>query len=167
VNNSNSISTYENSAIRFLNHATQHTFGSFDSSLSNDYNNLLSDHGYVAGNMQIEINNLTVGDNYLVQLWLPMWNNSFTAVFDSIVTLTSGSPSQKSQYAIGRFQATSTQLIIAAEGQPYVLAPALQVRTLAVQEVSAPSTFALSGLALIGLASLRRKKQTQNLTMNS
>jgi hypothetical protein len=160
----NSISTYDNSAIRFLNHISSANYGSNNPSLSTGYNDLLSRHGFTGGSMQIEINNLTIGNDYLVQLWLPIWNAPYTATFDSVVSLVSGKSNEPAQYAIGRFQATDITQVISATTQSYVLAPALQVRELSYNTASAkavpePSTLAIFALGLMGLASRRFKKQ--------
>jgi len=114
--------------------------------------------------MEIEINNLTIGNDYLVQLWLPIWDNQWSATFDSEVSLLTGKNSIHAQYAIGRFQATDIKQVISAVGHPYVIAPALQVRelsdnTASAQAVPEPSTLAIFALGLMGLASRRFKKQ--------
>ena len=169
-NHSGNISTYANSDIRFLNHIGSGNWGGNYGSLSNEYHALLSRHGYTStgqGPMTIEINNLVIGNEYLVQLWAPTWDDTYEATYDSSVILTSGSNSRDknlAQYIVGRFTATDAQQLITATTNQHIIAPALQVRgtSAAIQAstlVPEPSTLTIFALGMIGLASRRFKKK--------
>ena len=128
---------------------------------SANYKNIVSTFVYhliAYPSIQVQLSNLTIGDQYQVQLWAYDGKNS-----DLVQTTLSGSPSVTlnpvlGQFAIGDFTASSSTLTFtapAASGQSYDLISTVSVRD--ITPVPEPNTLLtlVSGFGI--LACLRRR----------
>jgi len=109
------------------------------------------------GGVTINLSALTIGQEYLVQLWTGYWDGAnwrteFIAG-NSSGLLDQGDPdgSRLSQYVVGSFTADAITQTITATGPDYGIPSFLQVRA-----VPEPSSALLGGLGLLAL--LRRRR---------
>jgi hypothetical protein len=159
--------TFGTSNISFSGVASTQNYGSpAPSSWDSGYRDLVNNGAWHANGFNMVINNLTLGEEYLVQIWNPYWDSNWKTDYCT-GTSCSGDvnhgvgSSVISQYVTGSFIAdSSTQTIFAAPGSnSYGLPSSIQVRSQVRSQVPEPSIIALFGLGLAGLGfSARRKK---------
>lgn len=138
-----------------------------------DYNNLLS-KGYFTpafDTANITLSGLTIGDSYRVQLWVPVWDHTWTTTFSTSNGETSTSVDMNNvytaaRYVVGNFVADGTsQTIVYGQtvgpSSAYGLVAAAAVFNLSSPAaVPEPGTYAaLAGLAALGLVVWRRRQQ--------
>lgn len=124
-----------------------------------DYQNILRGGFYQFGSgLNINIPGLTVGQEYLVQLWTTTWDANFPTQF--IAGNSSGLMSQSiagsnPQFVIGTFTADSATQVINAQGNSgsYAVVGSLQVRA-----VPEPSSALIAFAALCCLSLIRNRR---------
>jgi hypothetical protein len=149
------------------------SFGSAPGGWDSSYAVLVGGGGYngSSGSTTLILSGLTAGDTYQVQIFESFWNTNWATNFtggantSGNVNLTGGDggagSSSVPQYVLGTFTADdSTEDITLHSPTSYLIFTAAQVRTAdAVAVTPEPSSFALLGSGLLGLAGvvLRRK----------
>lgn len=145
------------------------SLGSAPASLGSDYQKLITiASGASDQSLIISLSSLTVGSEYLVQLWTPYWdaNNWATSFSGGVNTsnyLNTGylAGERPAQFVVGSFIADATNQIITSNAKNHwSLISGLQVRTIsAVAAVPEPETYAMfmAGLGLMGFIARRRK----------
>ncbi len=74
--------TFQNSAIRYSYSGRRPSHGVAPSEWGSEYQKLLNPHGYsTGGQILIFINNLKIGEDYLVQIFAPYWNTTWTTEY--------------------------------------------------------------------------------------
>lgn len=157
--------TFNNSGITFGNVSSKANYGNLPITGWDSQYLKLVDQGDWRGNgggVTININNLVVGNDYLVQIWNPYWNINWTTEYKDELGNSSGllnhgltSGNIAPQYVVGMFTANSSMQTISSFGPTYSIVGSLQVRNTTISE---PSPLALLGLGLLGLGLARRKK---------
>ena len=98
----------------------------------------LLDKGDWTGNLVglvININNLVIGNEYLVQIWNPFWNINWTTEYQDEFGNSSGllnhsiSGTTTPQFVVGRFTASSSMQTISTFGPNYSIVGAIKVRS--------------------------------------
>jgi hypothetical protein len=128
------------------------------------YNQLLFSAAYKSVDVPdaIQIEGLTVGRTYEVQIWTPFWDANWATSFvagNTSDALNVGVGGARPQYVIGSFVADGSDETIGITGQKtYRMFAALQVRELAVA-VPEPATWwmMIAGFGIVGAAQRRRR----------
>jgi hypothetical protein len=147
------------------------------SGLPSDYKTLLSSYGYSdsALTLQVSIGGLAIGQNYLIQVWssvsnqtFPFGTTRFSGQGDSghFVDLSANTTSQAGgvgQYAVGTFTAAGSTLVVEMNGQSGALPV---INALQIRAVPEPSTYVLAGVgaAALALARCRNRRRAPRWT---
>jgi hypothetical protein len=115
--------------------------------------------------LTISIQNLIIGNDYLVQIFNPFWNMNWKTEYKDEFGNTSGllnhglNGSIAPQFVTGMFTANSTAQSIAAAGPSFAIVGSLQVRNTSTStSVAEPSMIAFVGLSLLAMGLVRRNK---------
>jgi hypothetical protein len=132
--------------------------------VDSDYNTFMNS-GAVAnpGNFYpVIMTGLTAGANYRVQFWTPAWNDPYPTTLDAVNTVDLGNTGVIPTWTVGYFTAFASTASFDYYGTGGNYGLVAGVSLFQMSAIPEPSTYAaLAGLAGLGLAVLRKRRQNQ------